>query len=104
MNNKIISTKKPSAIFLAVILVAGVIVMSSPFVAYGEAYQSFKCKGNNVNIDSVEQIKQRQTENNNNFDAATNSQQQLTPTEAEGEEPLNALTGNSKVMVTVNHY
>ncbi|HSF49540.1 MAG TPA: hypothetical protein VLA74_02165 [Nitrososphaeraceae archaeon] len=48
--NKIVSTKKPSAIFLAVILlVAGAIVMSSPFVAYGEeAYQSFKCNGNNV--------------------------------------------------------
>ena len=63
--SKIISTKKPSTIFLAVILlVAGVIVMSSPFVAYGEeAYQSFKCEGNNVNIDNIEQIQQLQTEN-----------------------------------------
>jgi hypothetical protein len=101
--SKIISTKKPSTIFLAVILlVAGVIVMSSPFVAYGEeAYQSFKCEGNNVNIDNIEQIQQLQTENNNNnnnFEAAANNQQQqMTPTGAEeGEgEPLNALTGNS---------
>ncbi len=68
--------------------------MSSPFAAYGEAYQSFKCEGNNVNINSIEQIKQRQIENNNNFDATANSQQQVTPTGAE-EEPLNELTGNS---------
>ena len=93
MNNKIILTKKPRAIFLAIILlVAGVIVMSSPFSAYGEkAYQIFKCNGNNVNIDNIEQIKQRQTENNN-FDAAANSQQQqMTPEK----EPLNALTGSN---------
>jgi hypothetical protein len=75
------------------------------------AYQSFKCEGNNVNIDNIEQIQQRLTGNNNNiFDAAaTSQQQQLKPTgaeeeEEEEEESLNVLTGIAMVMVMVNHY
>lgn len=40
--NKLISTKNTNALFLASILVVGIIGISS-FTAYGESYQSANC-------------------------------------------------------------
>jgi hypothetical protein len=37
--NKIISIKTTSSIFLAIVLVAGMIVIFSPFSAYAQQYQ-----------------------------------------------------------------
>jgi hypothetical protein len=47
---------KNSAIFLATVLVVGIIGISSPLVAAsGEVYQSAKCDNTNVNINGLEQ-------------------------------------------------
>ena len=50
--NKLISTKNTTEIFLASILVIGIIGISS-FTAYGEVYQSIKCDDTNVNINGI---------------------------------------------------
>ncbi len=87
---KIVSNKK-SAIFLAVILVAGVIGISSPFDAYGETYQSAKCDNINLNIND---IGQKQIQQQNQEDSQTSADgQQLIPEKEE--ESLDVLTGNA---------
>ena len=55
-----------NAIFLATVLVAGIIGISSSHVAAsGEVYQSAKCYNTNFNINGIEQTQlQRQFENN----------------------------------------
>ena len=50
--NKLISTKNTTEIFLASILVIGIIGISS-FTAYGESYQSANCDDTNININGI---------------------------------------------------
>ena len=84
MNNK------NSAIFLATVLVAGIIGISSPFAAFGDAYQSAKCDNTNVNINGIDQSQIQQQDQTQNQEETTElNGQELTP-----EEALNALTGN----------
>jgi len=87
--SKSVLTINTNALFLASILVVGIIGISS-FTAYGEIYQSAKCDNTNVNINGINQEQiQRQSENNH-FDTSETEAQQLTP-----EEALNALTNNN---------
>jgi hypothetical protein len=112
MNNK------NSAIFLATVLVAGIIGIYSPFAASaqeyggydkeykkddpykmkeekkygsgGPAYLSAKCDNTNVNINGIDQSQIQQQDQTQNQDETTElNGQELTP-----EEALNALTGN----------
>ena len=95
--SKSVLTKKISTIFLVVILIVGVIEISSQFTALGESYQSIKCDDTNVNINGINQEQiQRQSENNN-FDATATEAQQLTPEE----ETLKALTSNGEPLVNL---
>ena len=85
MNNK------NSAIFLATVLVAGIIGIYSPFAAFGDAYQSAKCDNTNVNINGIDQTQIQQQDQTNNLEeeATELNGQEMTP-----EEALNALNGN----------
>lgn len=85
MNNK------NSAIFLATLLVAGIIGISSPSTAFGDAYQSAKCDNTNANINGIDQTQvQRQDQSNTFGDESTElNGQELTP-----EQALDALNGN----------
>jgi hypothetical protein len=86
MNNK------NSAIFLATVLVAGIIGISSPFAAFGDAYQSAKCDNTNVNINGINQAQVQQQDQSSNLGEEATTElngQEMTP-----EEALNALNGN----------
>ena len=102
MNNK------NSAIFLATVLVAGIIGISSPFAASaqeysgydkeekkygngGPAYLSAKCDNTNVNINGIDQTQIQNQDQSNNLEEETAelNGQEMTP-----EEALNALNGN----------
>jgi hypothetical protein len=85
MNNK------NSAIFLATVLVAGMIGISSPLAAFGDAYQSAKCDNTNVNINGIDQkqIQQQDQIGELEEETAALNGQEMTP-----EEALNALNGN----------
>jgi hypothetical protein len=114
MNNK------NSAIFLATVLVAGIIGISSPLAASaqeyggydkeykkddpykekdekkygngGPAYLSAKCDNTNVNINGIAQTQAQQQDQSNNFD--NEEATELNGQEMTPEEALNALNGN----------
>ena len=118
--SKIISTKNTSAMFLATVLVAGVIGISSSFAAFGQEYdyeenydsydpykpemrddksgspisQSANCDNSNnieIGINQEERTNTNEITNPNQNDGTTTlNGQELTP-----EEALNGLAGNS---------
>jgi hypothetical protein len=94
--NKLISTKNTNVLFLASILVVGIIGISS-FTAYGESYQSANCDDTNININGINQEQIQRQNQNNNFDAAATEAQQLSPEE----QTLKALTGNGESLLNV---
>lgn len=87
--SKSVLTINTNALFLASILIVGIIGISS-FTAYGEVYQSAKCDNTNVNINNINQEQVQRQSEGNNFDTSGTEAQQLTP-----EEALNALTNNN---------
>ena len=122
--NKIVSTKKTSAIFLAIVLVVGVFAISSPLTVYGQQYeqdyesayypshpgmaednqhvkiQKANCDNDNVNVNDLSQVqRQEQTLRSGGFNPdagdAPLSGQDLTPDEA-----FAAINGNGDPLIT----
>ncbi len=117
--SKIILTKRISAIFLVIVLIAGAFAISSPLTVYGQQYeqdyqqdydssyyqsdprmnddhhsdkkgQSANCDNTNVNLNDINQLQRQNQAVGNTIDtAATLNGESLT-----GEEALNAITGN----------
>jgi len=82
-NNKL---HKNSAIFIAVVLVAGVITISSPFNAYAQTVggQTGFCDNSNVNLNDVTQLQSQRQQIDSNVKEAPelSAQQLLTPEDA----------------------
>lgn len=96
--SKLVSKININALFLASILVVGIIGISS-FTAYGEIYQNANCDNTNVNINGINQEQiQRQSENYN-FEPTVNGED-LKSDEEEG--TLNTLTGTDDSQSLLN--
>ena len=122
MNNKLTSTKKKCAtsLFLAVVLISGVVGITSLSTAFAEeygyekeknygyydhykpdmrygisggspAYQTSECDDTNVNINGISQAQVQQQGQSNNLEEET---VELNGQEMTPEEALNALNGN----------
>ena len=124
--SKIILTKKTNAIFLAIVLVAGVFAISSPLTVYGQQYeqdyqqdyessyypsdprmddkshskqsQRANCDNKNINVNDINQIqRQNQAVGNTIGTAAALNGESLA-----GEEALKALTGNGDPLFNID--
>ena len=123
--SKIILTKKTSAIFLATVLVAGMIVISSPFSAYAQqqyqqdyesAYypsdprmddkshsakpgQKANCDNENLNVNDLSQVQRQEQAIGNNVDDAAVDEATLDSQQLTPEEAFAAINGNGDPLI-----
>ena len=101
-NNKL---HKNSAIFIAVVLVAGVIAISSPFTPFAqnvEGQQTGFCENSNVNLNDVTQLQSQRQQIDSNVKEApelnAQSLPQLSAQQLPPEDILGAIFGDGTVI------
>ena len=110
-NNKL---HKNSAIFIAVVLVAGVVAISSPFTPFAQnvdAQQTGFCENSNVNLNDVTQLQSQRQQIDSNVKEAPElnaqslpqlSAQQLAPPVLTPEDALSAIFSEGTIEALLN--